>query len=149
VQPDPEIIALGVRQPWVELIFRGVKTIEVRSQNTQVRGTIYVYASKKLSGLPAAAAAARDFGIEVSELPCGLLVGSVELVATRPAVPGDTARACVPPAVLRDRIAWELRHPRRFDRPLPVRFLPYGIWFYPFRRRRTSGARRHTARGNK
>jgi ASCH domain len=37
--------ALSVRQPWAELILRGEKTIEYRSQPTKVRGKIYIYAS--------------------------------------------------------------------------------------------------------
>jgi len=48
-------IALGIQQPWVELILRGVKTLEIRSQPTRQRGTIYLYASKRPSALPAAA----------------------------------------------------------------------------------------------
>ena len=44
--PDPNLIALGIRQPWAELILRGVKTIEVRSRDTDVRGPIYIYATR-------------------------------------------------------------------------------------------------------
>src|SRR5262245_60949369 len=95
-QPDPEILALGVPQPWIELILRGVKTIEVRSQDTQVRGTIYLYASKKLSGFPAAIKAARRHKLDCASLPTGLLVGSVEIAATRPTVPRDESSACIP-----------------------------------------------------
>lgn len=137
--PDPHIIALGIRQPWAELILRGIKTIEVRSQGTQVRGTIYVYASKKLSDLPAAAVAAREHGLDLNTLPCGLLVGSIELHATRSATPADASAACVPASVLKQQFAWELRNPQRFTPPLTVRFLPYGVWFYPFKRRGQSG----------
>lgn len=134
-RPDPEIIALGVRQPWVELILRGIKTIEVRSQNTRVRGTIYLYAAKKLSTLPAADVAARANRLDCESLPMGLLLGSVEIWNARPATSRDTGAACVPPEFLRDSFAWELRNPRRFQQPEAVRFLPYGVWFYPFRRR--------------
>lgn len=137
--PDPEIIALGVRQPWVELILRGVKTIEIRSLDTRVRGPIYLYASKKFSELPAARVAVREYDLDFPGLPAGQLVGSVEISDTRPAVPGDAHAACVPAAVLKQQFAWELRNPVRFAAPVPVRFLPYGVWFYPFRRR---GARR-------
>ena len=136
-RPDPEILALGVRQPWVELILRGVKTIEVRSTDTRVRGTIYLYASKKFSELPAALDAARRHGLDGGMLPAGLLVGSVEICQTRPARPHDSAASCVPAALLKAQFAWELRNPVRFLHPLPVRFLPYGVWFYPFRRRHT------------
>jgi len=137
--PDPDRIALGVRQPWVELILRGVKTVEIRSLDTRVRGPIYLYASKKFSDLPAAHAAMRKHDLEFPDLPAGLLVGSVEISGTRPAAPGDTRAACVPAAILKKQFAWELQNPVRFAAPLPVRFLPCGVWFYPFRRR---GSRR-------
>jgi hypothetical protein len=140
--PDPEIVALGVRQPWVELILRGVKTIEVRSQDTRVRGTIYLYASKKFSELGAAVDVAREHALDCPSLPSGLLVGSVEIAATRPAVTSDAGPSCVPAMFLKQQFAWELRNPQRFRQPLPVRFLPYGVWFYPFRRRNDVPRRR-------
>ena len=133
--PDPDVLALGVRQPWVELILRGIKTIEVRSQNTRVRGTIYLYASRKFSELSAAIEAARQHDLDCPALPAGLLVGSVEIADTRPARMNDAAASCVPSALLKKQFAWELSNPQRFVQPVPVRFLPYGIWFYPFRRR--------------
>jgi hypothetical protein len=132
---DLHRIALGIQQPWAELILRGVKTLEVRSLNTQVRGRIYLYTSKRLSTLPAAREAAKNRGLAVDQLPCGLLVGSVELVGSRPAVSSDAEAACVPPGLLAGQWAWRFAAPERFSTPVPVRFLPYGVWFYPFRRR--------------
>jgi len=133
-RPDPAIIALGVRQPWAELIVRGIKTIEVRSQNTRARGTIYLYAAKKFSTLPAARGAVRQHQLDRHALPAGLLVGSVEITRSRAATARDTRAACVPAALLAQQFAWELRNARRFETPIPVRFLPCGVWFYPFRR---------------
>jgi hypothetical protein len=134
-RPDPEIIALGVRQPWVELILRGIKTIEIRSQNTQVRGTIYLYSAKKFSDLPAADEAARQHLLDRDSLPTGLLVGSAEVWNARPAATRDARAACVPADLLEQSFAWEFRNVQRFPQPVPVRFLPYGVWFYPFQRR--------------
>ena len=37
---DRERIALAIQQPWAELILRGIKTLEIRSQPTRQRGTI-------------------------------------------------------------------------------------------------------------
>jgi hypothetical protein len=133
-EPDPGIIALGVRQPWAELIVRGIKTIEVRSQNTRLRGTIYLYAAKKFSTLPAARVAVREHKLDRQILPAGLLVGSVEITGSRTAAARDARAACVPAALLPGQFAWELRHARRVETPIPVRFLPCGVWFYPFRR---------------
>ena len=133
--PDPDLIALGIRQPWAELILRGVKTIEVRSQNTNHRGPIYIYAAKKLADIPAAEKAARQFRLDVTELPRGVVVGTVEIVSSQPCRPSDAAAACVPKAYLTDCFAWRLENPQRLMQALTVRFLPYGIWFYPWKRK--------------
>lgn len=132
---DPERLALGIQQPWAELILRGIKTLEIRSLNTRVRGRIYLYTSRQLSALPAARLTADREKIDLDQLPRGLLVGSVELVDSRPAVPEDTVASCVPADLLANRYAWQFAAPERLAEPLPVRFLPYGVWFYPFRRR--------------
>lgn len=135
---DPDRIALGIQQPWAELILRGDKTLEVRSLNTQIRGRIYLYTSKRLSTLPAAHAAAERHGLRLEELPCGLLVGSVELTASRPTTSADVSASCVPAELLLGQWAWQFSSPERFPQPVPVRLLPYGVWFYPFRRRSKS-----------
>ncbi|WP_084604451.1 ASCH domain-containing protein [Desulfonatronum thioautotrophicum] len=41
---DPVQIALSIRQPWVELILPGHKTIEVRSWPTRHRGPLWLHA---------------------------------------------------------------------------------------------------------
>jgi ASCH domain len=138
---DPDRIALGIQQPWAELILRGVKTLEIRSQPTRQRGTIYVYASKRPSPLDAAATAARAHAIDVASLPFGVLVGTVKLVDCRPCGAKDQKAACVPAPLLKGHYAWQLAEPRRLAEPAAVRFLPYGIWFYPFKRRQ--GRRTH------
>lgn len=132
---DKQRIALGIRQPWAELILRGEKTLEVRSSHTQQRGTIYVYASKKPADHPAAAGAIERFGLNVEELPCGLLVGTVEIIASTAATAGDADRSLVSAEHLENRVCWQLANPFRLPEPLVPRFLPYGVWFYPFRRR--------------
>lgn len=132
---DRERIALAIQQPWVELILRGIKTLEIRSQPTQLRGTILLYASKRPSTLPAAQAASRRHNLDVERLPRGKVVGSVELIDCRPARASDQQSACVGAEVLKGQFAYELARPQRFAAPRPPRFLPYGVWFYPFRRR--------------
>jgi len=135
VSLDPHIIALGVRQPWVELILRGVKTLEVRSFDTPKRGTIYLYASKTVSDNEAALEAVEAHGLDLETLPTGLLCGSVELADSRPATAADTTNSCVPHSLLKNAFVWTMKNPRRFETPQTVRFLPYGVWFYPYRRR--------------
>jgi hypothetical protein len=132
---DRDRIALAVQQPWAELILAGVKTLEVRSQLTHLRGTIYLYASKRTSQLPAAESAARRYEIEIGSLPVGKLVGTIDLTECRPSRPSDHRTACVPADLLGGQFVYELERPRRFSAPVTVRFLPYGVWFYPFKRR--------------
>jgi hypothetical protein len=133
--PDRERIALGVRQPWAELILRGVKTIEVRTLPTSIRGPIYLYASKIVATTPAACLAARKHEIEVAALPRGLLVGTVDIVGCERCRQADAAAACLTPDVILGKLAWKLANPRPLRVPLEVRFLPYGVWFYPFQRK--------------
>jgi hypothetical protein len=135
--PNPDLIALGIRQPWAELILRGVKTIEVRSQDTNVRGPIYLYVSKKLSDHPAAAAAMERHKLDVDLLPLGVLVGTVEIHDARRTCPEDADGACLPPESLVGYYGWHLRKPVRLASPVAARFLPYGVWFYPFKRRQS------------
>lgn len=137
--PNCELIALGIRQPWAELILRGIKTIEVRSSHTLVRGPIYVYSSKKLADVPAARRAIAKHKIDAGQLPLGVLVGTIDIVDSRACAPGDRAAACVPRTLLKGHIGWHLANPKRLETPLGVRFLPYGVWFYPFRRRNGAG----------
>ncbi|MGC1272784.1 MAG: ASCH domain-containing protein [Planctomycetaceae bacterium] len=140
VDHDHDRIALAVQQPWAELIVRGIKTIEIRSTSARVRGPIYLYASRKPSQLPDAAVAAERFGLDVDALPRGILIGQADLAESRPAKADDAAAACVTAERLAGRTAWRFANPKKFSEPLAVRFLPYGIWFYPFRRRK--GGRR-------
>lgn len=136
--PDKNIIALGIRQPWAELILSGRKTIEVRSLNTRQRGTIYIYASKKLSEHPAAREAARKYGVDVDSLPLGVIVGTVDIIDSYACKAGDAIAACLPKSHIEGQVGWKLGNPRRFSEPLTVRFLPYGVWFYPYQRRSAS-----------
>jgi hypothetical protein len=132
--PNRDLIALGIRQPWAELIIRGIKTIEVRSSNVNQRGPIYIYASKKLADQPAAILAAETLDCDVESLPRGKLVGTVELVDSNFCKQADSTAACVPWSLMRGKHSWKLANPQRLPQPMAVRFLPYGIWFYPFKR---------------
>ncbi len=136
---DPDRIALAIQQPWAELILRGIKTLEIRSQPTQQRGTIYLYASKRTSRLPAAEAVAVRSDLDVAALPVGKVVGTIDIVDCHPTRPTDHVGACVPPELLKGQFAYRLENPRRFAVPKVVRFLPYGVWFYPFKRRPRDG----------
>ena len=132
---DRSRIALGVRQPWCELILRGVKTLEIRSRDVSLRGPIYIYSAKKLAEGDPPVAAAAEHGLDVESLPRGVIVGAVTITGSRPATPADVADSCVPAEMLADHFAWELADATRFGEPVKPRFLPYGVWFYPFTRK--------------
>lgn len=106
-------LALSVRQPFAELIIRGVKTAEERSRPTHVRGRIYIYAS--LGRWPAADEAewAEEFGLDVDGLPRGVLVGTVELYDSH----GEN---------------WVFRAATRLAKPIKPERRPNPVWFRPF-----------------
>jgi hypothetical protein len=106
--------ALSIRQPWAELVMRGVKTTEYRNRATKIRGRIYIYAALGRCDASDEAQVAAEFGINVDSLPRGVIVGSVELYDCN----GDEWRFRKPER------AKELRKPD--NHPMP-------IWFTPFR----------------
>lgn len=140
--PDRSLIALGVRQPWVELILRGVKTIEVRTVTTNVRGTIYLYSSKVPSMLDQARSATDKHRLDLDDLIYGRLVGKVDIIDCRRLTAKDLPATGLNEPLQGRHYAWCLANPVRLDEPLEPRFLPYGIWFYPFQRRSEPHARR-------
>lgn len=131
---DAHIPALGVRQPWLELILRGEKTIEVRRARTHTRGRIYLYASRMDAQSNEVEKVIRKHQLELAQLPHGLLVGSVEVVNCRPTQKSDARAACASAEQITGYQAWCLENPVRFERPLEVNYLPFGTWFYPYQR---------------
>jgi hypothetical protein len=80
--------AISIRQPWAELILRGVKTIECRSRPTRVRGQLWIYATQRLAirpslviavFLPAGAIAPVGYSCELRPLDGAFTVWSREL----------------------------------------------------------------------
>jgi len=64
--------ALSLKQPWAELILRGIKKIEIRKWNTKFRGIFLIHASKSIDKK-----AMEKFGFKT--LPSGGIVGQAEL----------------------------------------------------------------------
>ena len=67
-------VALSIRQPWIELILRGRKTIEVRTWSTRHRGGLWLHA-----GLRPDTRALRTFDLNPDDLIFGALLGRCEL----------------------------------------------------------------------
>lgn len=75
---EPLTRAISIRQPYVELILLGKKRREFRSRPTNVRGRVWLYASLK----PVDDGSSwRRVRRAPGELPTGVIVGSVEIVA--------------------------------------------------------------------
>jgi hypothetical protein len=123
---------LSLIQPWAALIVLGAKQYETRRWHTAVRGRIAIHASRRF---PEAArllcerepfrSALQEGGFKQSaDLPCGFILGTVELVDCLPAgevrvsLPADS-----PEAALGDygpaRWAWKLARPILLARPIP------------------------------
>lgn len=141
--------ALSIRQPWAELIMRGVKTVEYRSRPTRIVGErFYIYAAKGPSGLRRGNAPriwSRDLqvpGLEDSPptwlielagmlrmvepealLPRGLIVGSAVIEKVTPPDPRDGDRGL---------FRWHLRDIERIATPIKPTGRPQPVWFAPF-----------------
>jgi hypothetical protein len=105
-------LALSVRQPLAEKIMLGIKKIEYRSIPTNIRGRVYIYASKtpnlevyrKMKKVP-------------GDFPVGVLVGTVEITDCKEKP---------------DQYLWILDKPKRLKRPLKPDKHPQPVWFKPF-----------------
>ncbi|HWL10896.1 MAG TPA: ASCH domain-containing protein [Planctomicrobium sp.] len=132
---DAGRIALSIQQPWAELIMQGIKTVEIRTIPTQIRGTVYLYAGKQFSVLPSAREAVSLYNLTKETLPRGCLVGTIDILDCRPSCVEDAPSACVPEELLNGTFSWILGNAVRCPQLWPVRYSPYGPWFYPFQRR--------------
>lgn len=107
--------ALSVRQPFAELIMRGVKKIEYRSINTKIRGRVYIYASKK----PGPDVEFKKLGAKPGDFDIGVLIGTVEVVG------------CTKPKHS-EEFEWQLANPERLSKPVKPHNKAQPVWFIPF-----------------
>lgn len=92
---------LCIKQPWVNHILSGEKTIEIRSYNTNFRGKLLIACSKSPK----------------SELG-GYVVAEAEIINSRPTKPSDSDKSLVPYKM--NNYSWELSGIRKIV-PLPVK----------------------------
>lgn len=112
-------VALSIRQPWLELVLQGRKTIEVRTWSTKYRGPLLLHASRSLD-----VDACNRFGIQSGNLAFGAVLGVVDLIDCR-RFTCDTWQELFPAHLnVRDYknglTGWILRNPRRVA-PIPLR----------------------------
>lgn len=114
---NPEKLkALSIRQPWAELIMRGEKAVEFRSQPTKVRGRVYIYASLTKPDV-SDREICQDVGCSWDDLPKGVLVGTVE-ISDCDGSGGE--------------YEWQLANPQRLETPIEPNEQPQPVWFHPF-----------------
>ena len=105
------MIALSIRVPWINLIMRGKKTIELRSWQTSYRGRLLLVTSKTID---------KDAPRwpHIPPLPLGHAVGYCQLVRCRPMLPADVNDARCP--YTPGYYSWNLADIRPI-KPFPVR----------------------------
>jgi predicted transcriptional regulator len=106
--------ALSIRQPYAEMILRGIKTAEYRSRpTTRINQRFYLYAAKQ----PGATNGFVELGCAVGELPTGVIVGTARIARCQRQ---------------KDGYAWHLTEVRRLARPRRIKRQPQPAWFRPF-----------------
>ncbi|WP_197440788.1 ASCH domain-containing protein [Thalassoglobus neptunius] len=142
--PNPELIALAIQQPWAELILRGIKTVEIRSVSPGTQSLVYLYSSRQLSRIASAQTAIEKYDLDRKTLPTGVIVGTVTINGCTSSTASDADAACVSPQELEGLYSWHLEDPQRIAPCLTPKYFPYGMWFYPFRRRSSGPSRKKT-----
>jgi hypothetical protein len=136
--------ALSIRQPYAELILRGIKTAELRSRSTTILGErFYIYAPKATARTPIwsedlSIARPPAWMIELAEqvkliqpelltegeggLPTGVIVGSAVIERVTPPDPAEAG------ALFRWHLV-DVERAKKFRKPL---LHPQPVWFVPF-----------------
>jgi hypothetical protein len=123
---------LSLMQPWATLVVLGAKCYETRRWHTEYRGRIAIHASRTFPEACRALCPQEPFRSvlhlagcrQSADLPCGVIIGTVELVDCFPAWE-MLARfpAGSPEAAFGDyhpgRWAWKLDEPIMFAVPIP------------------------------
>ena len=137
------MLALSIRQPYAELILRGIKTVEYRSRPTRIIGQrFYIYASKgsevRVQGSGKSKAWSRDLAVPAGDaLPAWMIelaeqVGMIEAGALLPT--GVIVGSAVIEKVTRnhDLFEWHLAGIERAKKLRKPSGHPQPVWFHPF-----------------
>ncbi len=139
------MLALSIRQPYAELILRGIKTIEYRSRPTTIVGErFWIYAAKaKVKGslLSVKAPPARVWSSDL-ELPRDTPPWMLELAEALRIFPEDLPRGVIVGSAIIDRVTpgqgvteglyhWHLADVQRAKRPRSPKGQPQPVWWRP------------------
>jgi hypothetical protein len=130
--------ALSIRQPYAELILRGIKTVEYRSRSTRIVGErFHIYAPLKRASASDLKIWSRDLAMPSDALPRWMIelaeqVGMIEAGALLPT--GVIVGSAVIERVTQndDLFQWHLTDVRRARRLRKPRGHPQPVWFEPF-----------------
>jgi len=132
------MLALSIRQPYAELILRGIKTAELRRMSTNIIGQrFYIYAPKVKAVAPVWSndldvAQPPSWMLELArqvkliepdaDLPTGLLVGTA--VIEKVEAPSDAS------AVASTIFMWHLADVQRLKHPIKPSGHPQPVWWH-------------------
>jgi hypothetical protein len=124
--------ALSIKQPWASLLVAGLKTIEVRSWPTRIRGRVLIHAARIADGRADAWQWVPDGLRPLTELGGGI-IGEAELIdcvryATAGAFAADCERHRNEPDWFQDRGLYGFVF--RNAAPLPFRKCPGNVRFF-------------------
>jgi len=115
--------ALSIRQPWAELIVRGIKDVENRSWSTEHRGPLAIHAARTFYfNLDDKAEREEwenlrdDYGLDKDKLVYGALVGTVEVVEVTKQVKSKWH--------VQGSWGWYVMDAKRLAKPVPKRGMP-------------------------
>lgn len=115
-----KVKALSFRQPWAELILRGIKTLDLRTWTTRHRGPLAIYASKTVER-----EACRANGVDAGHLITGAVAGVADLVdiveLDEASYHARTAEHRAGRPFRQPMYGWELANPRWLLEPAPAR----------------------------
>lgn len=149
---DKAIRVLAVRQPWASLIVEGLKTIEVRTRNTNIRGPVAIYAGWHIpneaeqgsflrmiynmeSDKKLTSAERRHLEDTLYQAPHGQILGTVEITDSpqRPVIGknlfnGFVNKHLAPENyfVEKKTFFWHLKNPVKFAEPVKLTKWPSG-----------------------
>jgi hypothetical protein len=146
------MLALSIRQPYAELILRGIKTAEYRSRSTRIVGRrFYIYASKGTGnrGQGTGKAWSKDLAMPDEKLPAWMIElaeqvgmiqpGELEGLPRGVIVGSAIIEKCTPlpvlnpePRTLNPRYAWHLADVQRVKKFRKPKGHPQPVWFTPF-----------------
>ena len=132
--------ALSIRQPYAELILRGIKTVELRSRSTTIIGErFYLYAAKAKATPPVPPRPIWSDDLRVATPPPPLwmieLAEQVKLIEPGALLPtGVIVGSAVIEKVSRndDIFEWHLKDVKRLSRHRKPTGHPQPVWFKPF-----------------